>query len=135
MLIGIEKMKMNMIKLGLLGGMSGALLLMAGCASEPQVPQAMTDPAPSLVGSKWRYSDDQWQYDIIFSANGVLKSTHPNDKTKNNDTWEQDGANVSLYYNNKYSQYKGVLSGANVMSGTAVNKTGTTWNWKATRAD
>lgn len=124
---------MKIIKTGLLFVLGSSLLMMAGCADTP-TPMA-TEAATSLSGSKWHYADEQWQYDLEFAANGVLKSTHPNDKSKDNDTWEQDGVNVNFYFNNKYSQYKGILSGNNLMSGTATNKQGSSWNWKATRAD
>lgn len=125
---------MKIIKTGLLFVVTSTLLMMTGCATDTQTP-IPTETAASLSGSKWHYADEQWQYDLIFAANGVLLSTHPNDKTKDNDTWEQDGVNVNFYFNNKFSQYKGTLSGNNLMSGTATNKKGTAWNWKATRAD
>lgn len=125
---------MKIIKIGLFVVVTSTLLIMAGCATDTPTPMP-TEAAASLVGSKWHYADEQWQYDLEFAANGVLQSTHPNDKSKDNDTWEQDGVNVNFYFNNKYSQYKGTLSGNNLMSGTATNKKGTTWNWKATRAD
>ena len=121
---------MKLIKTGLLFVVSGTLFLMAGCASEPVV-----EDAPSLVGSKWHYSDEQWRYDLEFAAGGVLKTTHPRDRTKDNDTWEQNGATVTFYFNNKFSQHSGTLSGANSMTGTATNKKGSEWKWKATRAD
>ena len=88
---------------------------------------------PSLVGSKWHYVDKEWQYDIEFAANNVLITTHPKDKTKNNDSWEQDGDNVHFYFNNKFSHFQGVLSGDKQMLGIATNKKDSTWSWKATR--
>lgn len=125
---------MKIIKTGLLFVVTSSLLMMAGCATDKQAP-IPTEAAPSLSGTKWHYADEQWQYDLTFAPNGVLLSTHPNDKTRDNDGWEQNGVNVNFYFNNKFSQYKGTLSGNNLMSGTAINKKGTTWNWKATRAD
>lgn len=122
---------MKIIKTGLFVVFSSALLMMGGCATDSTVP----DSALSLVGSKWHYSDEQWQYDLEFAPNGVLRTTHPNDKSKDNDTWEQEGTNVNFYFNNKFSQYKGTISGNNLMSGTATNKKGSSWNWKAARAD
>jgi hypothetical protein len=125
---------MKIIKTGLFVVFTHALLVMGGCATDTATP-VPAEAAPSLSGSKWHYADEQWQYDLEFAANGVLLTTHPNDKTKDNDTWEQDGVNVNFYFNNKFSQYKGALSGNNLMSGTATNQKGSTWNWKATRAD
>lgn len=125
---------MKIIKTGLFVVFTNTLLIMGGCATDTSTP-VPAETAPSLSGSKWHYADQDWQYDLEFAPNGVLHTTHPNDKTKNNDTWEQDGVNVKFYYNNKYSQYKGTLSGNNLMSGTATNKKGNSWTWKATRAD
>lgn len=123
---------MKIIKTGLFVITTSAMLIMGGCATETPTPDNV---APPLAGTKWHYADEQWQYDLEFAANGVLHTTHPNDKTPDNDSWEQDGANVNIYFNNKFSQYKGTLSGNNLMSGTATNKKGATWTWKASRAD
>lgn len=115
-------------------------LTFIGCAStETPAPQANVAAAvpqtSQLLGTKWHYADEQWQYDIEFTANGVLRTTHPNDKTKDNDSWEQNGVNVNFYFNDKFSTYTGRLWSGVLMSGTAVNKKGTTWSWKATRAN
>ena len=126
---------MKIIKTGLLILFTSSLLVMSGCATDTPAPEPTAEAAPNLTGSKWHYADDQWQYDIEFAANGVLKTTHPNDKTKDNDTWDQDGANLNFYFNNQFSQYKGTLSGTNFMYGTATNKKGSSWAWKATRAE
>jgi hypothetical protein len=106
---------------------------MGGCASDSS--NLDSGVTGSLAGSKWHYSDNDWQYDIEFRSNGALYSSHPNDKSKDNDSWEQEGNTVRFYYNNKFSSYTGSLSGNNLMSGTATNKNGVKWNWKATRAD
>lgn len=124
---------MKIIKTGLRVIFTGALLTMGGCATD--TPVAAAGAVSSLAGTKWHYADEQWQYDLEFAPNGVLHSTHPNDKTRDNDTWEQDGANVNFYFNNKFSLYKGTISGGNLMSGTATNRKGKNWDWKASRAE
>jgi outer membrane biogenesis lipoprotein LolB len=123
---------MKIIKTGLFVVIGSALLMMTGCSSTPatDVPAGYT-----LAGTKWRYSDKDWQYDLEFSPNGTLYTTHPNDKSKGNDTWEQNGETVRFYYNNKFSTYTGSFSDNRTMSGTASNKNGANWDWKATRAD
>lgn len=128
---------MKIIKTGLFVFVTHALLMMGGCATDTATPMpvAAEPTPPSLSGSKWHYVDEQWQYDIEFAANGVLHTTHPNDDTKDNDSWDQEGVSINFYFNNKFSRYTGTLSGNNLMSGTAVNTKGTTWTWKATRAD
>lgn len=107
-----------------------ASLVMSGCATN-----SPTLDSSKLEGSKWHYTDKDWQYDLEFASNGILYTTHPNDKSKGNDTWEQDGTTVLFYYNNKFSKYTGSLSANNIMSGSAKNKNGATWVWKATRAN
>jgi outer membrane biogenesis lipoprotein LolB len=119
---------MKILKTGFVIFCSSALLMMSGCASSPS-----SDGATSLTGSKWHYTDADWQYDIEFAGGGVLRTTHPNDKSKDNDTWEQDGNTVNFYFNNKFSTYNGTLSG-NQLSGSASNKNGAKWTWKATKA-
>lgn len=109
------------------------LLLITGCASN--TPTVAYDAMPALTGSRWHYIDQQWEYDITFMPNGVLQSRHPHDKTRNDDTWQQNGKVVKFYFNNKYSRYQGVLAGQNLMSGTASNQRGKSWTWKATRVD
>ncbi len=125
---------MKIMKTGLFVVLTTASLMMGGCASDSS--SLSSDGAGgSLSGSRWHYSDNDWQYDLEFRADGVLYSHHPNDKTKDNDSWEQDGNTVRFYYNDKFSTYTGTLSGNNLMSGKASNTKGASWNWKATRAD
>jgi len=61
-------------------------------------------------------------YKITFKKNGVLSTTHPNDVTPDNDTWEQNRENITFWYNDKYSEYSGVRKG-NTITGTGKNKT------------
>ena len=97
--------------------------------------EANNQPAPpskpSITGTKWHYIDADWQYDLEFAANGVLLNSHPKDKSKDNDSWEQDGDNVNFYFNNKFSHFSATLSENKQMSGTATNKKGSSWTWKA----
>jgi outer membrane biogenesis lipoprotein LolB len=133
---------MKFIQLGVWFAAAASLTL-TGCAMDTATPpastalvnNAATSPTMSVLGSKWHYADEQWQYDIEFAPNGVLRTTHPNDKTKDNDSWEQNGVNVTFYFNDKFSTYTGKLWSGVLMSGTATNKKGTTWSWKATRAN
>ncbi len=121
---------MKMLKIGLTVLFTTSLLLIGGCATTG----TQTD-GNALTGTRWHYMDDQWEYDMSFMPNGVLHTTHPNDKTPNNDTWEQNDTVVKFHFNNKFSNYEGKLSGQNLMSGTATNVKSKSWNWKATRID
>jgi outer membrane biogenesis lipoprotein LolB len=121
---------MKILKSGLFVVFTGALL-MSGCATQTPAP----DNVASLEGTTWHYADKDWQYDLEFAPNGVLHTTHPNDKTRDNDTWEQSGETIHFYYNDKFSHYTGTVSGNNLMMGTATNKKGSSWDWKASRAE
>ncbi len=118
---------MKILKTSLYVCCAGVMLLISGCASTPTVDSA------SFANSRWHYMDDQWEYDITFLENGKLSTTHPNDKTPENDSWEQTGETVKFYFNNKFSNYEGKIVGQNLMTGTAKNTKNKTWNWKATR--
>jgi hypothetical protein len=107
------------------------LLLQIGCSSKR--PVIKKNPYPQLSHTTWHYIDTDWEYDMEFLSNGVLRTQHPNDKTPNNDKWLQSGYNVSFSFNNGYSNYRGKFSGNDMMSGTAESKTGVIWNWKAIR--
>jgi hypothetical protein len=129
---------MTFKKIGSLMILTVAFML-TGCATDKNnavgTEADSVETVASLAGSKWHYTDKQWQYDIEFADNGVLHCKKPNDKTPDNDSWEQDRETVRFYYNNKFSQYQGVLSGRNLMSGTAKNIRGNTWEWSATRVE
>lgn len=77
----------------------------------------------NLTGTKWIYSDKDWTYAVYFKPKGKLFTTHPNDKTKENDYWEQSNTIVNLYFNDKYSIYNGYLLGQDTIKGIARNET------------
>lgn len=85
-----------------------------------------------LTGSTWNIKASGREYTITFKLGGVLASTHPNDVTPDNDTWEQNGANVTFYFNDKYATYKGKFVAKDKIEGTAKNKEKTWpfWLWK-----
>ncbi|MCK5871346.1 MAG: hypothetical protein KAG26_00850 [Methylococcales bacterium] len=106
-------------------------LLQSACSN--QKPIIIKNPYPQLSNTTWHYIDTDWEYDMEFLSNGVLRTQHPNDKTPNNDKWLQNGNKVSFSFNNGYSNYEGKFSGNDIISGTAESKTGVIWNWKAIR--
>jgi opacity protein-like surface antigen len=91
-----------------------------------------------VTGTTWTmtYYDkavqQEYTYDITFLAGGKLSNSHPNDTTPDNDSWEQNGTTVTLYFNNSYATYTGTIEG-NSISGTASNVAGSTWEWSAVR--
>jgi len=130
---------MNTLKRGVFIILTSVLLMMLGCSTTQRISMKPTisdetsgETVLSLVGTKWHYVDDDWEYDIEFRTGGKLHSTHSNDKTPDNDTWEQQGMIVRFYFNNGFSTYEGKLSGDRLMFGTAKSSHGS-WNWKATR--
>jgi len=94
-----------------------------------------TASAPyELLNSTWQYSDsdNDRNYNITFARKGKLKSTHPNDVTPDNDTWEQNGENVRFFFNNKYATYEGKFYGKDTIKGSANNKLNT-WSFLLVR--
>jgi outer membrane biogenesis lipoprotein LolB len=87
-----------------------------------------------LLNSTWQYSDSDNDriYNITFARKGKLKSTHPNDRTPDNDTWEQNGENVTFYFNNKYATYVGKFYGKDSIKGSASNNQNT-WSFLMVR--
>ena len=84
---------------------------------------------PDVEGTTWQYTDEDSDYQITFSPNGKLTTTHPNDKTPNNDTWEQSGKTIRFWFNNKYSRYKGKMKNGNTIKGKGRSVAGV-WRFK-----
>jgi len=127
-----------------------AILLLNGCANKQKnTTQAVIKPipiknaiiasekVPSLLGTKWKYIDDDWEYELEFADKGVLKNTHPPFiKPVGKHRWRQKGTEVHFYFNGKTSYYKGKLSGRNLITGRATSKTYQgSWQWKAIRLE
>lgn len=126
-----------------------ALLLLNGCANtKKNTTAASVKPTPvnneisekaipTLLGTKWKYIDDDWEYEIEFSDKGILNSTHPPFiEPVGKHRWRQKGTEVHFYFNGKTSYYKGRLSGRNLIKGTATSKTYKgLWQWKAIRLE
>lgn len=94
----------------------------------------------SIVGSRWSLSTDvpgeqAYRYDIVFHRGGRLENHHPNDKTPDNDTWEQRDSTVILKFNNSYITYTGQFENSRTLKGEALNIRGLKFPWKAERLD
>ncbi len=124
---------MKNLNRGLLIILTSFSLMQTACTNKE--PLEINAGFPLVSNTKWHYMDTDWEYDIEFLPNGMLRTKHPNDRTPNNDTWKQSGDKVYFYFNDKYSTYEGTFSGSNIISGTAESKTGAIWNWKATRVE
>ena len=85
-----------------------------------------------LLNTNWNYSDIDAKYEVKFRKGGRLLITNPNDVTNDNDTWEQKGAIVYFYYNDKYSTYEGWFVGQDTIIGTGKNKNDK-WEFKMVR--
>jgi len=95
---------------------------------------------PSVVGTRWSLSIDIpgerfYKHDIIFHAGGRLENHHPNDRTPDNDTWEQRGSTVILHINSDFITYTGHFQDARTLTGVARNVRGRRFVWKAERLD
>jgi hypothetical protein len=87
-----------------------------------------------LMGTVWRYEDDELAYIITFDEQGKLVTTHPFDVTPQNDNWEQENAKLIFSYNNSFSVYEGTIVSESLIIGTAHNGEHN-WKWRAYRVD
>ena len=86
----------------------------------------------SLKETLWTYKDADWTYQVRFGKNGILETTHPNDTSRGNDTWKQNGEEVILEFNDGFSKYSGKMTSPNVIEGTAKSKYAS-WQWRMER--
>ena len=101
---------------------------------------AACQSGPSVLGSRWSLSSDvpgekSYRYDIVFHPRGRLENHHPNDKTPDNDTWEQRGSTVILKFNDSYITYTGQFENPRTLKGEALNIRGLRFPWVAERID
>lgn len=127
----METLLMKILNYRILFILISLVLVQTGCSNKK--PVIKKNPYPQLSNTTWHYIDTDWEYNMEFLSNGILRTQHPNDKTPNNDKWQQQGYNVNFSFNNGYSTYYGKFSGNDMISGTAESKTGIIWNWKAMR--
>ena len=92
----------------------------------------LTESEISVAGSTWEYSDDDWTYQIEFNENGKIKSTHPNDSTSENDSWNQLRTQIHFEFNNGFSKYDGKMKTVDLIVGEGKSKSGK-WKWKMKR--
>ncbi|MCD8529261.1 MAG: hypothetical protein LRY27_04745 [Chitinophagales bacterium] len=86
----------------------------------------LTDAEISIEGTSWEYSDEDWTYQIKFGKNGKLISTHPNDNTPDNDTWNQSRNQIHFEFNDGFSKYDGKMETIDLIIANGEN-TGGTW--------
>jgi hypothetical protein len=70
---------------------------------------------------------------VHFHRNGVLENRHANDTSPANDRWSADSTGLTLYFNDSYAVYTAHIVGDGTVEGTAQNRGGDTWTWKACR--
>lgn len=96
-----------------------------------------TDPpektgVQSISATTWAGTDSEGHYYIFhFKSSGALHYKSPTGFWTRG-TWKQDGAEVYMETNNKYSEYFGTIKG-NHMQGTVRNIKGKKWRWSATK--
>jgi len=108
--------------------------LIVGCAGTQQPEDRTSDkkaftPA-SVAGTTWAGTDsDGDHYEYKFQASGALHYSSPTGFWKNG-TWKQEGNEIYMETNNKYSERQGTISG-NRMEGQAWNVKDRRWTWVA----
>lgn len=92
-----------------------------------------TASAP-LTATRWKVTSNTnghvKEEILAFNTNGVLIDTRQPGNEPH--LWEQSGAEVRLFFNNRFAVYRGRLDGT-TMFGEAGNKNGTRWTWTAER--
>jgi len=84
----------------------------------------------SVSGTTWVGTDsDGDYYEYSFQADGALYYKSPSG-FHTNGTWKQDGNSIYMETNNKYSEYKGLISGTHI-EGNAWNVKDKHWTWVA----
>lgn len=85
-----------------------------------------------LEGTTWRYTAEAYNRDYLLSflAQGRLLSKHPNERSPDNDFWEQRGNKLQFSYNDGYSVSTGYLVRPDYIKGNSRNKKGEEWVWE-----
>lgn len=99
-------------------------------------PEIAKTPIDTLAGTKWLYSDDKhedWNFEVVFEKDEVLKTTHDNDQTSENDSWSRRGESLYIYFNDKFATYKGKIVSDSLIEGKATNVNDTSWVWELKR--
>lgn len=63
----------------------------------------------SAAGSRWTVSTAGRTFVVELAANGTLTSDDPRDTTPGNDTWEQEGGTLRLFFDERATTYEGTL--------------------------
>ncbi|MFB6343552.1 hypothetical protein ACE1ET_17645 [Saccharicrinis sp. FJH62] len=105
-----------------------AIILISACSPIKKISEIET----SISGTKWKYIDKDWTYEITFNSDGSISSTHPNDKSPDNDKWIQNGLQIEIYFNDGYSKYFGKMQSLNKIKGTGSSSSGQ-WKWTLKR--
>ena len=92
----------------------------------------LTESEISVTGSTWEYTDEDWTYQIEFIENGTIKSTHPNDNTPENDSWNQSRNQIHFEFNDGFSKYDGKMKTIDLIVGNGKSTSGK-WKWKMKR--
>jgi hypothetical protein len=84
----------------------------------------------SVAGTTWAGTDsDGDYYEYHFQTDGALHYKSPTGFWKNG-TWKQDKNAIYMETNDRYSEYRGLISDTR-MDGEAWDTTGRKWTWVA----
>jgi hypothetical protein len=74
----------------------------------------------SAAGSRWTVTTGGRSFVVELAANGTLTSDDPSDTSPGNDTWEQDGATLRLFFDERARTFEATLRPADLrhLSGT-----------------
>lgn len=104
--------------------LTAAIALLSGCASAPRT------GTPSVAETVWSGSSDTQAYvEFHFRKDGTLDFKSDQGFWPRAGTWKQDNQSIYIEMNNRFAEYKGVISGL-FMHGRGSNVQGLEWNWK-----
>lgn len=87
----------------------------------------------SAAGSRWTVTTGGRSFVVELAANGSLTSNDPSDTTSGNDTWQQEGATLRFFFDERATTYEATLNAADLahLSGTVSGRTSGTFTAEA----
>lgn len=87
-----------------------------------------------VAGSRWTVNAGGREYELEFGEHGTLLSNDPAHTTPDDDGWEQEGANVRVWFDDHATELTATLSPSSLdhLSGSGHDASGASVTWTAT---
>ncbi len=107
-----------------------AVVMAVATAAAVTLVESAQEEVPSVAGTMWVGTDsDGDHYEYHFMSDGSLHYRSPTGFSTNA-TWTQNGNEIYMETNNRYSERRGTITG-NQMRGNGWNQVGLEWTWTA----